>query len=114
MTKSIKLLVRILLVTIIACGYLFVKRAFADQDVKVLSHQYNVIFSVFLRNKIHKIHKGSPIVLYLKDGSEVDGIYKGYSKYDDSIWVKENEHQFQDGYGIMELLDVKIFAKEPV
>src|SRR5579859_5003304 len=110
MTSKIKFLVWFFLTIILLSGFLLTKRVFAaEQDsYVVLSHQYNRVFANLLIKKIQTLHKNYPVVLYLKDGKEVVGIFKGYNKSDESIWIKENSHIFQVGYGVMELMDVKV------
>lgn len=114
MNKLTRIAVWFFLVSILASGIAITSRAFGADDYKTLSHEYNLVFESFLIKKIQAFHKNVPVVLYLKDGTEVAGVFKGYSKYDDSIWVKENGHWFQEGFGIGELFDVTINVKRSV
>jgi hypothetical protein len=117
MTKTIKYLVWFFLTTILLSGFVITKRAFAEevtQEMIVLSHQYNRVFADMLIKKIVKFHKDYPVILFLKDGKKVVGVFKAYSKSDESIWILENKHIFQTGYGVMELLDVRVLMQEPV
>lgn len=116
MTNKIKFLVWFFLTIILLSGFLITKRSFAaEQDnYIVLSHQYNRVFANLLIKKIQTIHKNYPVILYLKDGREVAGVFKGYNKSDESIWIEQPGHLFQMGYGVMELLDVRVLVKEPV
>lgn len=83
MNKFIRIAIWAFIVSILASGIAITKNVFAE-DVSTLSRQYNLIFQELLVKKIKTIDKGSPVVLYLKDGSEAAGIYKGYSGYDES------------------------------
>jgi hypothetical protein len=108
MNKSIKIIVWFLLTAILISGFIIVKNSFGADSPEILSYQYNRIFAVFLIKKINTIDKNTQVVLYLKDGSKVAGLYKGYSKYDDSIWILKHGDIFQTGYGIYELQDVVV------
>jgi len=113
MNKFIRIAIWAFIVSILASGIALTKRAFAE-DVNVLSRQYNLLFTELLVKKVKTIDKGSPVVIYFKDGSEVAGIYKGYSGYDDSLWIKVYGDWLQSGYDLNELQDVRVKAKEPV
>jgi hypothetical protein len=106
--KYIRIAVWAFIISILASGVGIVARVYGAENYKTLSHQYNLVYADLLVKKLKIIHKGQPIILYLKDGSEVSGIYKGYVSYDDTLWVKREGHWFADGYGIMELQDIVV------
>lgn len=85
-------------------------------EYSVLSKQYNQVFADMLVKKILTYHKNWPITLYLKNSKEVDCLFKEYNKSDASIWVLENGHWLQTGYGVMELMDVReiVVNQEPI
>jgi predicted oxidoreductase (fatty acid repression mutant protein) len=114
MNKYIRYAVWAFSISILASGVALTQRAFGAEDYKTLSHQYNIVYVDLLIKKIKTFHKGTPVILFFKDGSTVEGIFKGYSGYDDSIWVKEEHHWLQSGYGISELFDISIAVKRPV
>lgn len=114
MNKLTRIAVWAFLVSILASGVVLASRAFGADDYKTLSHQYDLVYQSFLIKKIKTLDKGTPVILYFKDRTEVAGIFKGYSSYDDSIWIKEKGHLFQDGYGISELQDITINVKRPI
>lgn len=115
MNKTIKFLVWFLLATILISGCILTKRAFAaEESYIVLSHQYNRVFANLLIKKINILHKNFPVILYLKNGSEVVGIFKSYNKSDESVWIKQNGHIFQVGYGVTELEDIRVLIQEPI
>jgi len=113
MNKLIKIAVWALVISILASSVGLIARAFGD-DYKTLSHQFNVVYADLLSKKIKAFPKNAPVILFLKNGSEVVGIFKGYSEYDEGIWIKERGHWLQSVYGINELFDVSINVKEPV
>ena len=114
MKTSIRIAVWAFLVSILASGIALTSKAFGADDYKTLSHEYNLVYADLLIKKIKTIHANVPVVLFLKDGSEVSGIYKGFSSYDDSLWIKEDGHWLQTGYSVNELFDVSINVKRPV
>jgi hypothetical protein len=117
MNKTIKYTIWALILSILLSGFFLVKQALADQvtqEMIEMSHQYNRVFANLLIKKIVKLQKGDLIMLYLKDGNVVVGEFKGYNKSDEAVWLLENGHFFQTGYGVMELEDVRLLIREPV
>jgi len=116
MTKRIRLLVRILLTIILISGWFLAKRAFAadQEDYQTLSRQYNLLYADLLVKKVNALPIGSHVVLYFKEGTQVEGMYKGFSKYDDLVWIKEKGHWLSDAYSIMDLQDISISVAKPI
>lgn len=113
MNKLIRITVWALIISILASSAGLIARAFAD-DYKTLSREYNLVYSNLLIKKIKTFPKNSPVILFLKDGSEVSGIYKGYSEYDETVWIKEDIHWLQSAYSVNDLQDISISTKESI
>jgi hypothetical protein len=113
MTKSIKLLVRILVAVILISGFLLIKRAFAE-DYKTLSREYNNLYAALLVKKMSKIPTNWPVIVFLKDGSQVVGTFQGYEKYDYKVWVKVDGHFFSDAYYVNDLQDIDKQVKQNI
>jgi hypothetical protein len=115
---KLKLTVWSLLIIILVSGVFLVSRTFGADDYRTLSHQYNLIFEEFLRIKIAKIPKNSPVRLDLKDGRILFGRFKGFHKYDDSIWIRPVDARWgflsDDAYDVRELLDINVVVFENI
>jgi hypothetical protein len=86
--------------------------AFAD-EYSELSHQYNLVYQEFLREKILKLPKHAIVELSLNDETVVRGTYDGYSKYDDSFWILPLGKRglfVDDAYDIGEIQDVRVIV----
>lgn len=86
---------------------------YGAESYKELSHQYNVVFQQFLREKIVKLPKRATVEVFLKDGTSVKGTFENFSKYDDSIWIMPlgKRGLFSDeAYDVRELQDVSIIV----
>jgi hypothetical protein len=116
MTKRIRLLVRILLTIILISGWFLAKRAFAadQEDYQTLSRQYNLLYADLLTKKINALSSGSHVVLYFKEGTQIEGTYTGFSEYDDSVWILEKGHWLSDAYSVMDLQDISISVVKPI
>ncbi len=78
-----------------------------------LSHQYNLDYQEFLRNKILKFPKHATVQLELKNHKIVRGTFQGYAKYDDGFWILPfGKHGLfaDEAYDISEILDVKLIV----
>src|SRR5271157_3003718 len=76
---------------------------------KDLSHEYNLVFADFLREKLNTIKQDSLVEVYTKDGEKVVGIFGGYVEYDDAVFVRPlNAHGFfkETAYDVNQLEDV--------
>lgn len=85
--------------------------AHAEESYKQLSHEYDLTFQQFLREKILKLPKHVVVEVYLKDSTVVRGTYEGYQKYDDSFWILplgKSGLFADDAYDISEIQDVRI------
>lgn len=83
---------------------------FAD-EYKDLSHEYNLVYQQFLREKILKLPKKVTVELQLKNGTVVKGVYENYVKYDDTFWIlPDGKHGLfaDDAYDISEIVDVRL------
>jgi sRNA-binding regulator protein Hfq len=84
---------------------------FAADSYKELSHQYDLVFQQFLREKIEKLPKKVTVEIFLKNGTSVKGVFEGFCKYDDGVWIlPDGKHGLfaDDAYDISEIQDVRI------
>ncbi len=100
-----RLLVAIFIATITSTVY-------ATDVKKQLSHEYNLTFQQFLREKIVKLPKNAVVDTFLKNGTVVRGTYRNFNNYDDTFWVLPLGKRWKafstDAYDISEILDVRI------
>ena len=85
--------------------------AYAADSYKDLSHQYDLTFQQFLRDKIVKLPKKATVEVFLKDGTSVKGTFEGFSKYDDGFWILPLGKRglfADDVYDISEIQDIRI------
>lgn len=77
-------------------------------DYKTMSHEYDLAFQSFLREKIEIIKPGSVVRVSFKHSPDAWYRFVAYGKTDDSVWVEplKNTHH----YGIWKLLERKAFA----
>lgn len=83
----------------------------AADSYKELSHQYDLVFQQFLREKIEKLPKNVVVEIFLKDKTSVKGTFKGFCKSDDGVWILPlGKHGLfaQDAYDIRQIQDVRI------
>lgn len=77
-----------------------------------LSRQFNQIFVDSIRTKVAGIPKNSSVVIFLKDGTSVTGIFRGYVKYDDGVWIRPLNSSWgflsDDAYDVRQILDIRI------
>jgi hypothetical protein len=99
-----KLLIAITCLSVLAPVY-------AADSYKQLSHEYDLVFQDFLRNKLVKLPKKVTVEVFLKNRTSVVGTFTGFSKYDDSFWILPvgKRGLFADeAYDISEIQDVRI------
>lgn len=84
---------------------------YATESYQELSHQYDLVFQQFLREKIEKLPKNAVVEIFLKDKTNIKGTFKGFCKSDDSFWILPlDKHSVfsQDAYAIQQIQDVRI------
>jgi hypothetical protein len=114
LNTPIRLAVWLSLASILLSGIAIAKRAYGADNYKTLSHEFNLVYADLLIKKINTFHSGTQVILFLKDNTEVQGTFKGYSKYDDSVWIMREGHWFQDAFSVNELQDITISIRESI
>jgi len=109
---------RVLIGFVILCivMHFLAKMVHAD-EYKDLSKEFNQVYVEQLRVRIQHLPKKAFVEVSLKDGYVVKGIFEGFIKYDDSVWIlPQGKHGIfaDEAYNVRSIQNVLFIINHPI
>jgi hypothetical protein len=87
---------------------------YAEEHYQDLMRDFKRVYIQMLETKIEKIPFNTTVEVFLKDGTTVRGVFKGYFPHSDALWIRPLGSRFgifsEEAYDIRQIQDVSIIV----